>query len=99
MAQNKPALLRARQMIENLVALHLHEEEIRTKSLAAILQHVALSDHWAIVAESMSITYAFAKEHEHQSDDELTLQLLGVRLFNASAASIKLALSGYYQKA
>jgi hypothetical protein len=34
-----------------------------------------------------------------ENDDELTLQLLGIRLFNAAAASIKLALSGYYQKA
>jgi hypothetical protein len=32
-------------------------------------------------------------------DDELTMQFLGIRLFNAAAASVKLALSGYYQKA
>jgi hypothetical protein len=35
----------------------------------------------------------------HGSEDELTLQYLGIRLFNAGAASAKLALSGYYQKA
>jgi hypothetical protein len=32
------------------------------------------------------------------NDDELTLQLLGIRLFNAAGAALKLALSGYYQK-
>src|SRR5665647_278972 len=41
----------------------------------------------------------YTQEHVHASDDELTLQLLGIRLFNDAAASIKLALSGYYQKA
>jgi hypothetical protein len=39
----------------------------------------------------------FTHDHQHGSKNELTLQYLGVRLFNAAAASIKLALSGYYQ--
>jgi len=34
-----------------------------------------------------------------RSEDETTVQLLGVRLFNAAASGIKLALSGYYQTA
>ena len=51
------------------------------------------------MSEAMKIINAFASEHQHQGDDELTLQFLGIRLFNAAAASIKLALSGYYQKA
>jgi hypothetical protein len=47
----------------------------------------------------MNAVFAFTQEHVQGSDDELTLQLLGIRLFNDAAASIKLALSGYYQKA
>jgi len=47
----------------------------------------------------MNVIYTFAHDHAHQSDNELTLQLLGIRLLNAAAASVKLALSGYYQKA
>jgi hypothetical protein len=47
----------------------------------------------------MNVIYAFTHDHVHQSEDELTLQYLGIRLFNACGASIKLALSGYYQKA
>jgi hypothetical protein len=47
----------------------------------------------------MNAIYAFSHDHPHGSDDELTLQYLGIRLFNAGGASIKLALSGYYQKA
>jgi hypothetical protein len=84
---------------ENLQRLHAHEEEIRAKNLTVIEQNPASRDHWAIVSEAMNVMYAFAHDHEHQSDDELTLQFLGIRLFNAAAASIKLALSGYYQKA
>jgi hypothetical protein len=51
------------------------------------------------VAEAMNAIYAFTHDHEHGSDNELTLQYLGIRLFNAAGASVKLALSGYYQKA
>ena len=41
----------------------------------------------------------FTKEHKKLSDDELTIQYLGIRLFNDAAASVRLGLSGYYQVA
>lgn len=84
---------------DSLASLHRHEELIRAESLEAIERDAALSDHLDIVGEAMNIIYAFANDHIHGSDDELTLQYLGVRLFNAAGASVKLALSGYYQKA
>jgi hypothetical protein len=52
-----------------------------------------------MVAEAMNAIWTFTHDHDHESEDELALQLLGIRLFNAAGASIKLALSGYYQKA
>jgi hypothetical protein len=85
--------------IDNLSSLHKHEEELRAKSLAAIEADAALSDHWNLVSEAMNVIYAFTHDHVHGSENELTLQYLGIRLFNAAGASIKLALSGYYQKA
>jgi hypothetical protein len=45
------------------------------------------------------VIWAFTHDHVHGSENELTLQYLGIRLFNAAGASIKLAFSGYYQKA
>ena len=33
----------------------------------------------------MNAIYAFSHDYEHQSDDEMTLQLLGIRLFGRSA--------------
>jgi len=84
---------------DNLESLHTHEEELRAKSLAFIKTDAKLSEHWTVVSEAMNVIYAFSHDHPHQSDNELTLQYLGIRLFNAAGASIKLALSGYYQKA
>jgi hypothetical protein len=85
--------------IDNLISLHRHEEELRARSLAAIEADANLSDHWNLVGEAMNAIYVFTHDHAHGSDNELTLQYLGIRLFNAAGASVKLALSGYYQKA
>jgi hypothetical protein len=84
---------------DNLEGLHGHEESIRTESLALIAKRMDLTDHLALVLEAMNVIWAFTQEHIHNSDDELTFQFLGIRLFNAAAVSIKLALAGYYQKA
>jgi hypothetical protein len=84
---------------DNLTSLHKHEEQLRVKSLAAVEADTTLSDHWNLVAEAMNVIYAFTHGHVHGSENELTLQYLGIRLFNAAGASVKLALSGYYQKA
>jgi hypothetical protein len=82
-----------------LASLHNHEEALRAQSLVAIQADAALADHWILVAEAMNAIHAFTHDHVHESDNELTLQYLGIRLFNAAGASVKLALSGYYQKA
>jgi len=84
--------------IENLRTLHGEEEMVRVQSLTTIEQRADLHDHLAIIAEAMNLIWAFSLEHTYQDDDELTMQLLGIRLFNAAAVSVKLALSGYYQK-
>jgi hypothetical protein len=84
---------------DNLTLLHEHEERLRSENLSLIANRVDLTDHLNLIQAAMNVIYAFTQEHVHGSDDELTLQLLGIRLFNAAAVSIKLALSGYYQKA
>lgn len=84
---------------DNLISLHKHEEELRARSLAAIEADASLFDHWNLVADAMNAIYVFTHDHAHESENELTLQYLGIRLFNAASASVKLALSGYYQKA
>jgi hypothetical protein len=56
-------------------------------------------DHISIIHEAMNVVYALAHDHMHRNDDELTIQFLGIRIFNLSAASIKLAYAGYHQSA
>jgi len=84
---------------ENIKTLHAHEEKLRAQSLELIKKDNELSTHWEMIAEAMNVIYAFSHDHVHQSEDELTLQLFDIRLFNAAGASIELGLSGYYQKA
>jgi len=38
------------------------------------------------------VIYGLTHDHPHNSDDELTLQFLGIRLFNSAASSIRLRL-------
>jgi hypothetical protein len=47
----------------------------------------------------MTVIFGYTIEHTSRSDNEATVQLLGIRLFNAAASGVKLALSGYYQTA
>jgi len=73
---------------DNLVSLYDHEEGLRATSLEAIKADATLSDHWNLVTEAMNAIYAFTHDHVHKSEDELTLQYLGIRLFNAAGASV-----------
>lgn len=84
---------------ENLMSLHKHEEEIRADSLALISESSSLRDHLSMIHGAMAIIYALAHDHTNTTDDELTVQYLGLRLFNSAASSLKLGFSGYYQSA
>jgi hypothetical protein len=86
-------------MTDNLSSLHDEEEKLRARQLAHVDGREAFRDHFNIVREAMNVIYGLTHDHPHKTDDELTIQFLGIRLFNAAAASIKLALSGYYQNA
>jgi hypothetical protein len=84
---------------ENLTNLHRGEEELRAKSIAFIEASETLSAHVAMIHSAMDLIDYFCRQHQHQTDDQLAIQLLWIRLFNASASALKLLLSGYYQTA
>jgi hypothetical protein len=86
-------------MSDNLTTLHGEEERLRKQTLAQIEANQELRDHYYIIQEAMNLIFALTHDHPNKDDDELTIQFLGIRLFNAAASSIKLALSGYYQNA
>ncbi len=72
---------------------------MRPQNLALIESDANRREHFKLVGEAMSVLHGFTRDHVHKSDDELTVQLLGIRVLNSAAVSIKLALSGYYQAA
>jgi len=87
------------QPVDNLVTLHVEEERLRGEHLALTAGNEELTDHIHMIREAMNMLWAFTHDYTQRNEDELTMQFLGIRLFNAAASSIKLAHSGYYQNA
>jgi hypothetical protein len=82
---------------ENFVLLHQGEEFIRGRTKGAIEASEVLLRHLAAVAESMTVIDHFARGYAHIGDDELTIKLLGFRLFNGAAGAVQNLMCGYYQ--
>jgi len=82
---------------ENLESLNKQEEENRTQSILQINVDSKLKDHLEIVYTSLNMLYDITTSYKNQTDDELTIQYIGIRLFNSIASSLKLLLAGYYQ--
>lgn len=88
-----------RNPFQDIKETHGHEENLRRESMALIFADPELRRRLEIVQKAMALIFAFTIDHASRSEAEATMQLLGIRLFNASASGIKLALSGYYQTA
>jgi len=86
-------------LFSDLKVTHDHEEKLRAESMALIQADPALSKRLAVIEKAMTLIFGYTLEHTSRSDDEATMQMLGIRLFNAAASGVKLALSGYYQTA
>ena len=84
---------------ENLANLHRGEEEIRAHSIAFLQPSEKLCAHLSMIHSAMDLIDYFCRQRRHEHDDQLTIQLLGIRLFNGAASVLKLCLSGYYQTA
>lgn len=84
-------------LTENLESLQKYEDEIRTKSVLEINATSALSDHLKITQESLNIIFDLTTVYKTTIEQQLTIQYLGVRLFNSIVTSLKLLLTGYYQ--
>src|SRR5271166_1136357 len=82
---------------KNFDLLHKGEEFIRSKSKEAIEKSDVLLHHLNVVADSMNLIDHFARTYPHQSDDQLVVQLLGIRLFNSMAGAVQDLMAGYYQ--
>lgn len=82
---------------ENLNGLHGEEERLRALGLAAAKANPALADHLELVGEAMDLVVILGRGYPEPNSQQQVVQLLGIRLFNAGATALKLALAGYYQ--
>lgn len=80
----------------NLKNLHGGEEQLREKAIGIIADDYQLQLHLAIVEAAMDLADIFRQFDTGDEDIKVT-QILGMRTFNALAASLKLVLSGYHQ--
>ena len=81
---------------QKLAGLHSAEEQLRQKARSMIADDTRLQLHFAVTEAAMDL--ADMLRQFDTSDENLKVAvILGMRTFNAFAASIKLALSGYHQ--
>lgn len=81
---------------DNLDSLHLQEEQLREKALAIIVADSRLQLHIAVTEQAMNLCDVL-RQHHTEDEDLKVIQVLGMRMFNALGASLKLSLSGYIQ--
>lgn len=80
----------------NLENLHIGEEQLREKALGIIAGDQRLRLHLAVVEAAMDLADIF-RQFVTTDEDLKVAQVLGMRMFNAFGASLKLALCGYHQ--
>lgn len=80
----------------NFHSLHEQEEGLRSKALELIAANRDLALHLAVVESAMDLA-DLLRQVPTEDEDFNVLQILSIRTFNAFGASIKLALSGYFQ--
>jgi hypothetical protein len=81
---------------EKLLSIHSGEEHLRDTALALIGQDERLLLHLGVIEQAMDLA-DLLRQFPTADEDLKLIQILGMRAFNAFAASIKLALSGYGQ--
>lgn len=94
---SREAYIRPTDLPENLENLHRGVEEVRLASKAMIAQVPMIADDLNLVYAALDALFNITNAYDHGNDDELTVQFLGLRMFNTITSSLELLLSGYYQ--
>jgi hypothetical protein len=76
--------------------LHKAEELVRAQNIDYIQSNEILSFHTHMIEKSMDLIDYFSRQYESENDEQKTIQILGLQIFNQSASALKLILSGYY---
>ena len=86
------------QPTKRFAGLYSGEELLRSKAIEAIVADQRLHLHLEGVEGAMNIA-DWLRQFETDDEDLKLIQVLGIRMFNAFGASLKLCCSGYYQNA
>lgn len=81
---------------DNLCSLHRQEEELRGKAAVLIEGDDRHALHLSVTEHAMDLA-DILRQYPTDDEDMKLVQILGMRIFNAFGASMKLALSGYTQ--
>jgi hypothetical protein len=82
---------------ENLNRLHGGEEALRAETLRRISETPNLVMHLGMVERTMDLIYHLLDGADPNDCDGIAVRMLGIRVFNGLAVTLKLLLSGYYQ--
>lgn len=91
---NKIILPKLPEKIERLIK---SEEENITNSLQLLKADQELDVQLSLYELAMDLVYSYVKDYKNKNADELTLQYIGIRLFNSFSVAFQLTLKGYYQ--
>lgn len=84
---------------DKFINLHLGEKALRAQSVSLIAADGNARLHATIIEQGQDLLDILIHDEGHSDDDDLTIKLLGIRLFNGCAVTLNLLLSGYYQNA
>lgn len=73
------------------------QEFLRARSMEAIEASDALKAHAELVKSAMDLIHHFIRGRVSEDQNVLTIQHLGIRLFNSIAVALNSAMTGYYQ--
>src|SRR5688572_11640637 len=81
---------------EKLINLHSGEEYLWHQALGVASADPRMILHLVVIERAMDLADLFL-QHETDDEDLKVVKMLAMRTFNAFAASLKLAMSGYGQ--
>lgn len=84
------------QIPENLLSLYAGEQLLRQKALELVAADKRLQLHLRSVEAAMDVA-DILRQSSQDDEDSKVIKVMGMRMFNALGASVKLALSGYGQ--
>lgn len=85
------------ELPDKLKKLSKQEEKIKASSIVVLKSDEVLDRRLTAYELAMDVVFSLVNDYKNTNDDELTIQYIGIRLFNALAVSLYLMLFGYYQ--